>query len=99
MALLNLQSYSLGEKKEVNLYLLRYRIYLISYKIPLFVRCFEKAIIARLYLRSNNVKSVIYFGIKKENDELKAHAWLIVDDFIVTGGEGHEEFKVLKTFY
>ncbi|MBA4853991.1 lasso peptide biosynthesis B2 protein [Emticicia sp. BO119] len=63
--------------------------------------CFEQALCAKLMLKLRNKKSTIYFGVRKEapEKELLAHAWLICNEEIITGGKHTELYTVLSSFY
>jgi len=62
--------------------------------------CYTQAISARLYLRRKNIKSKIYLGMTKdENNQLLAHAWTKIGDKIITGGNVNlDKYKVLYIF-
>ncbi|GAB3514802.1 hypothetical protein GCM10027442_29990 [Emticicia fontis] len=63
-------------------------------------RCFEQALCAKLMLKLRRTGSTIYFGVKKDkpDTELQAHAWLICNQEIITGGENSNEFVVISSF-
>ncbi|MBD3408953.1 MAG: lasso peptide biosynthesis B2 protein [Ignavibacteriales bacterium] len=61
-------------------------------------RCFVEAITAKKMLAKRGAPSVIYLGVRKENGELLAHAWLRCGDRIVVGDGGLERFAVVSTF-
>ncbi|WP_337042137.1 lasso peptide biosynthesis B2 protein [Emticicia sp. 17c] len=64
-------------------------------------QCFEQALCAKFMLKLRKRKSTIYFGVKKDESakELLAHAWLVCNNEIVTGGKQAEYFKILSVFY
>ncbi len=61
--------------------------------------CFEQALCAKLMLKLRKKRSTIYFGVKNEENEFSAHAWLICNNEIITGGSQTEKFKVLTAFF
>jgi hypothetical protein len=64
-------------------------------------KCMVQAVAAKWLLEKYNIPSTIYFGIMKDpqkNSELKAHAWLIVGEYVMTGREGHRAFKVVNYY-
>lgn len=61
--------------------------------------CFEQALCAKLMLKLRRKKSTICFGVKNNNNEFAAHAWLICNNEIITGGKQTERFKVLTAFF
>ncbi len=64
-------------------------------------KCFEQALCAKLMLKLRRKKSTIYFGVKKDEPgkELLAHAWIICNNEIITGGKQTGQFKVLTAFF
>lgn len=64
-------------------------------------KCMVQAVSAKWLLKKKNISSTIYFGIMKDPEDankLKAHAWLKVGDWVVTGRAGHQQFKIVN-FY
>ena len=84
---------------EFNLVPLSKVIYKVSRKVPWRFMCLEQAIVARIFLNLKGVPNIVYFGFKKEEELTKAHAWLKVNDFVVTGESGYEEYKVIAKFH
>lgn len=67
-------------------------------KVPWDARCLTQAVAAWAMLKRRGLDGTISFGAaKSESGELKAHAWLRFGPCVVTGGAGHEDFKVLTT--
>lgn len=60
--------------------------------------CFNKAIAGKVMLRVRRVSSTLYFGVRKENGEVAAHAWLRAGSRIVTGGSTRAQFTVISYF-
>ena len=50
--------------------------------------CLVRALVARRMLLKRSFASTLYMGVRMENGELKAHAWLRCGDLYVTGGTG-----------
>lgn len=70
--------------------------------MPFRTLCFEQALTAALLLREENIPYRIHFGMRKnwsEAGQMKAHAWLVCGDEIITGKKGHRQHEVLSTFY
>lgn len=62
-------------------------------------RCFEQALCAKFMLNVRKQKSIIYFGVdKREGTKLSAHAWLVCDGEIVTGGKRYDDYTVIARF-
>ena len=61
--------------------------------------CYTQAISARLLLKRKGIKSKIYLGMTKDNDnKLLAHAWTKVGEKVITGGGNLDKYKVLYIF-
>ncbi|WP_293054237.1 lasso peptide biosynthesis B2 protein [Paludibacter sp.] len=59
-------------------------------------RCLVSSFAARFMLSRRNIASVLYLGLRFENDtqfKINAHAWLMVGDVFVTpkGNDGYKE--------
>ncbi|GAT63210.1 lasso peptide biosynthesis B2 protein [Paludibacter jiangxiensis] len=59
-------------------------------------RCLVSSFAARLMLSRRNIASVLYLGLRFENDtqlKMNAHAWLMVGELLVTpkGSDGYKE--------
>jgi hypothetical protein len=64
-------------------------------------KCLVQAILARYLLDRYEIPCVLYLGLfkpKTGNDDLKAHAWLCTGPWVITGGSGHQPFKVVATY-
>ncbi|MFM7022546.1 MAG: lasso peptide biosynthesis B2 protein [Flavobacteriales bacterium] len=61
-------------------------------------KCMVQAVSAKWMLKKRGIPSTIYFGVKKEGQELKAHAWLKVGEIVVIGRAGHKEFKIVNYY-
>ena len=83
---------------------IRWAIVSASRYTPWESNCFPQATAAQLLLRQRGIKSTLYLGVKLDDSmpnqqrELKAHAWLRVGSYIITGKLGHEQFGVVATF-
>lgn len=63
-------------------------------------KCMVQALCAKWLLQKYHIPSTIYFGVfsSAEENKLKAHAWLKINDYVITGAAGHQKFKVVN-FY
>lgn len=62
-------------------------------------KCLEQAVTAKWMLSRRGQMTYLYFGVRKEQCEsLTAHAWVVCDGEIVTGGNVASEFTVLSCF-
>lgn len=62
------------------------RVKRVANRLPWKSTCLVRAIAGALLLARRGVASHIRFGVRKENDRLAAHAWLMVGDATVLGG-------------
>jgi hypothetical protein len=60
--------------------------------------CLTQALAAKFMLNRRGIESVVCFGVLREEDAFKAHAWIKSGELIVTGEKGMERFNVIKTF-
>jgi Transglutaminase-like superfamily len=60
--------------------------------------CFPQALTARLLLGLYRVPYVFFFGIDKDDDTFKAHAWISAGRVQVTGGNSFGRFTVVGCF-
>jgi hypothetical protein len=66
---------------------------------PWRTKCFEQALAAKIMIKRRHITSTIFFGIRKnDKSKLLAHAWLIANDFIVTGGPKIDQYTVITSF-
>ncbi len=73
-------------------------IQIISKYLP-FIKCYNKALTARILLNRKGYKSTLFIGFKRdETQQLKGHASLECNDVIITGGNIHQEYIVTSTF-
>lgn len=63
-------------------------------------KCLVQAIATKVLLAHYRIPYVLYLGVTKGPDgsELKAHAWLSVGPWIITGRDGHRAFTIVSTF-
>lgn len=61
-------------------------------------QCLVQAMTAKKMLRSRQLLSTVYLGIRKQNNKLKAHAWVRCGTIIVTGKKGMELYTVVGRF-
>jgi hypothetical protein len=72
-----------------------------SHRSPWRTKCLEQALAAKLMLKGRGLRSTIYFGVassQHESKTLAAHAWLVCNGEIVTGGKGIDAFTVVGKF-
>ncbi|MEE9338383.1 MAG: lasso peptide biosynthesis B2 protein [Methylococcaceae bacterium] len=64
-------------------------------------KCLIQAMVARLLLSYYEIPYVIYIGMtrtKQPEAALKAHAWLSVGRWVITGQDGHQVFTIASSF-
>ena len=71
---------------------------LISSKTPWESKCLVQALTAQRMLKSKGISTTIYLGVRKEGNEMKAHAWLRCGEYYVTGGAIREQYTVVAKF-
>lgn len=76
---------------------IRYSLRRLGHYLP-FIKCYNKALTARILLRRRGYASTLYIGFKKENGKLKGHAWLTSSTQMVIGGRLHKDYQVTSEF-
>ena len=71
---------------------------LISSKTLWESKCLVQALTAQRMLKSKGISTTIYLGVRKEGNEMKAHAWLRCGEYYVTGGAIREQYTVVAKF-
>ena len=63
-------------------------------------KCFEQALAAKLILKRRGIVSLLLFGVYKNPDtlQLTAHAWILCNGMIITGGKNLEMYTVVSRF-
>lgn len=67
----------------------------VSQYLPWRSMCLEQALAGMMMLKRRQLPGTVYFGIEKEGQEMRAHAWLRCGSQIVTGAAGRERFTAL----
>jgi len=71
----------------------------VSRHLPWDCRCLTQALAGKAMLRRRGVSSTLYLGLAKSNEaQLKAHAWLICGERVLTGQQGMAGFTVIASF-
>lgn len=70
----------------------------VSRRTPWRSNCFEQTITASFILKVLGISHRINFGLNNDNKELKAHAWLLVNDFYITGFNTDMDFTAVSEF-
>ncbi len=60
--------------------------------------CLAQALTAQRMLVQQHIPGMFFLGVKKDQQQLDAHAWLQCDEHILTGKAGHESFTIVSTF-
>jgi hypothetical protein len=61
-------------------------------------KCLEQSLIAKKMLSKRDIESTIYFGVRKPDDKLEAHAWVKVGEAFVVGQKQHHTFTVVALY-
>lgn len=88
----------LGEGQLASAGLIARAVWTASRYTPWSSNCLAQALTAQRMLAKRHIPGMIYLGVKKEQQQLEAHAWLQCDAYILTGKAGHEAFTVVSTF-
>ena len=59
-------------------------------------KCLIQALTAKILLKMVHLPGVIYLGIAKEGNGLKAHAWLKSGNQFICGQEGHKRYTIVQ---
>lgn len=89
---------TLAKEAAVPLDQLRWAILAVSRRAPWRCLCLEQAIAAKLMLKTRKIPCTLYLGMMRDDDELKAHAWLRCGAHIVTGNQGLDKYTQITTF-
>jgi hypothetical protein len=65
---------------------------------PLTFVCFPQCLAAYFMLRRRHIASKLFYGVTRDENQLKAHTWVKVGDRTVVGGDLESRFTVLTTF-
>jgi hypothetical protein len=65
---------------------------------PLNYVCFPQSLAAYFMLRRRSIPSKLFYGVARQEQQLKAHTWIKVGDRTVVGGEAESGFTVLAIF-
>lgn len=61
-------------------------------------KCLVQALTAQKLLSKKNIHTTLYLGLRKEDGEMHAHAWLRCGPVYITGGSG-EDHTAVSMFY
>ena len=78
---------------------IKHAVYSISPITPWRSKCFEQALTASFFLKICGISHTIHFGLNNDNSDLKAHAWLTVNEIYVTGFLVGIDFVDVFQFY
>lgn len=71
---------------------------LTSSKTPWESKCLVQALTAQKMLKKKGISTTIYLGVRKEGNEMKAHAWSRCGQYYVTGGAIRDQYTVVAKF-
>jgi hypothetical protein len=71
----------------------------VARRVPWDGRCLAQALAATWMLRRRSLEGTVSLGVSQgKSAGFDAHAWLRLGSCMVTGGPGHQRFKVFTTF-
>lgn len=65
---------------------------------PWKANCFAQAIVARIWLGWYGLPYRLYFGLRRDDSSLKAHAWVYCSSIFVSGGNGFIHHTVVGCY-
>lgn len=68
------------------------RVVRLSARLPFDIKCLQRALAALLMLRWRGVRTVIRLGVRKKAGTIDAHAWLMLGDLVLLGGQESADF-------
>ena len=66
----------------------------VSSKTPWESKCLLRALTIRRILSRHKIPTTLYLGVMKQEEELRAHAWIRCGSFYLSGGDGEGYAKV-----
>ncbi len=84
---------------DINAELYQKKVYIekVSKHTPWESLCLVQALVFRTYLKKNKISHTLYLGLRKDNKNLVAHAWITSGNKILMG-EREESFKVINYY-
>ncbi|GAA0584633.1 lasso peptide biosynthesis B2 protein [Rhizomicrobium electricum] len=86
---------AMSERRIANARYVARRLQRVAAHMPWRTTCLVRAIAGALMLKRRGIPSTIRFGVNRADGGLSAHAWLLVGDTIVLGGEIAPEYQPL----
>lgn len=67
--------------------------------LPFKRKCLIDAVIVKKMLEKRGIKTTLYLGVsKKEQNEMIAHAWLVLGNEVIVGKQGMEKFVPVEWY-
>lgn len=66
---------------------------------PASANCYPQALVARFLLARAGLPHALFFGVRREGAELKAHAWVMIGRLAVSGGDCFGTYTVVRSFF
>ncbi len=60
--------------------------------------CFPQALTAQLLLNCYRIPATLFFGLRREDQEMLAHAWVAAGPVAVCGGRSFHQYAVVGAF-
>lgn len=91
-----------AEKVDIEIYRkakhISWVVTLIASKTPWESKCLVQALTAQKMLKKVDIATTLYLGVRKDGNEIKAHAWLRCGEYYVTGGAIRDQYAVVAKF-
>ena len=59
-------------------------------------KCLIQALAAKILLKMVHLPGIIFLGVAKDEDQLKAHAWLKSGNQFICGQDGHKKYTIVQ---
>jgi len=58
--------------------------------------CYDKALTVKKIVNQNNISTELNMGVCKENNQLKAHAWISYHGYLLMGGANSKKYTAVR---
>lgn len=91
-------SYTTDPDSEKTIYRISWAVSLLGKHFSWGKKCLVQALVAQRLLYRRGLESTLYMGVKKEEKNISAHAWLRCGNIYVTGGIEKTEYTNVAKF-
>lgn len=76
----------------------RWAVTAVASRVPWRAVCFQKALAAQFLLRRRRLPAMLHYGIRNQDEGLRAHVWVTSNDLPVVGSEVANEYTCVAIF-